>query len=103
MRRLTVKDVNADSEGGVYKFVKVAGEYRFCHGIIGSHGDLVDYEELGDLEAAGTIFTFADYWRFEDRHSSGLSSLVEYGKATCGEAEAEELRRLIRRPFRESA
>lgn len=70
-------DINGllkDEEGGVYKFAKVAGEYRFIKVCFSeTHLDLVGESEFPKVEAAGEIFVFPSTWRVSSRSSSMLS------------------------------
>ena len=93
---LTVSDINADGDGGAYKFVRMTdGEFRFASIDMmngPTHKDLANEEKA---IAAGLIFTFENHWRLEDSYSTTL-------QLSCGEEALEELKRLIDRPFREN-
>jgi hypothetical protein len=79
-------------EWGVFKFVKVNGEYRFGDSELSiGHVDMVDVQEGEKAVAAGTILLFDAYWRLEDSYSTTL-------RIGCGDEEVEELKALIARP-----
>jgi len=73
-----------------YKFVKVAGTYRFIEVVFYGpvHRDLVSEEETP--QAAGTIILAPDYWRMSDWYSSTL-------RIGCSGEEETELQTLIDR------
>jgi len=79
---------------GVWKFVKVNGEYRWIENLVfdEGHASLVDKGETA--ESAGLIFIFKDFWRMEDSYSSTL-------KVGCKGDEREEISALLGLPHRD--
>ena len=95
MKRHSIPYLKTDSEGyvlnGLWKFVKVNGEYRWIEAGLGGggHQDLVDDDETA--ESAGTVFIFRDYWRMYGSYSTYLS-------VGCKGGEYKEITEMLDRP-----
>ena len=74
----TIDDLNTKHpvreklESGIYKFVRVDGEYRFVEVAFHcpNHSDMVGKNEIAD--SAGTVSISANYWKLVDGYSSTL-------------------------------
>jgi hypothetical protein len=76
---------------GLYKFVKVNGQYRFIpngttHKLIVGEGEVA--------EAAGTIAEYSDTWRLYFSYSTSL------GGVGTGDNEVKELEQIIGKPYK---
>lgn len=74
---------------GYYKWVCVNGRYRFAHGEIFSHSDLVAVDETA--LSAGSVFVFENGWRINESYSSTL-------KVGMKDDDAENLQKIINKP-----
>jgi len=94
----TIDDLNTKHpvgekvESGIYKFVRVGGEYRFVEISFHcpNHADMVGKDEEAD--SAGAISVTGNNWRLIDGYSSTL-------ELHCG-AGIGELTKLLNRPER---
>ena len=79
---------------GVYKFVKVNGQYRFIYDAYGvKHKDAVMEGEVA--ESAGEIAEFDTYWKLYGSYSTSL------GGVSTGDEDIVALTEIIGKPFRE--
>ena len=70
---LTIDDINALKEGGYFKFVKVGNEYRFINPVFGGgHMSIVDESEYDEVDGAGGILLFENYWTVAENYSMSL-------------------------------
>ena len=82
-----------------YKFVKVKGEWRFLlFDRFAGHADLVDESEYPDIEAAGNILIHVGYWTLI--FSMSMTLCEHNANACAGQAEIDELTKLLGRPHR---
>jgi hypothetical protein len=79
------------SSEGVFKFIKVAGEYRFCS-IYSDHNTAVDKDEIPKVEAAGAFAI----------HDKGLIKGRDWSMTLnkgCTTEHFEELSKLFGKPI----
>jgi hypothetical protein len=87
---ITADEVN-EIESGCFKFVEVAGEFRFIHNtgpFSPTHSSVVLEDELDKVTGAGTIFVFPDYWRVSDEGSDTLTKRI--GEYVSGGVKVQE-------------
>ena len=86
-----ITEQEISKQEGLYKFVKVNGEYRFIGGTFGYHVELVQDGEKAT--SAGSIWISEKYWKLCTNYSTTL-------KVHCAFDETDHLAKLFTIPFK---